>query len=90
MVDSEPGRPGLGANRAMTGGLGRLLFPERGAGVCQGDCLEIGAQTRSLWGHVLVRPSYGDDLPFREEGKNIPEWSLPIDLGIIHQHPKPL
>lgn len=33
-------------------------------------------------------PHMGMTLPFREEGKNILEWSLPIDLSIIHQHPQ--
>lgn len=42
---------GLGQiGRAMTGGLGRLIFPERGAGVCQNDCLEVGSTEKESLG----------------------------------------
>lgn len=47
--------------RAMAGGLDRLVFPERGEECARMIVWRWGAQRRSLWGHVLVRPSYGDD-----------------------------
>lgn len=47
--------------RAVAGELGRLVFPERGEEPAKMIVWRWEAQRRSLWDHMLVRPSYGGD-----------------------------